>query len=61
MRAAPLIRRLMRASRERGYRRALSQVGFMPESIERAVAIDREWIDRGDDNLDPRKIRSRWH
>lgn len=55
-----LVRLLRRAARERGYRRALWQAGYLPESIERAVAIDREWIDTGNDALDPRRIRTRW-
>lgn len=55
-----LVRLLRRAARERGYRRALEQAGYTPGSIDHAVAIDREWIDTGNDALDPRRIRTRW-
>lgn len=55
-----LLRRLKRASRERGYRRALAQAGFTPGSIELAVLTDDEWLTTGDDTLDPRGLNSRW-
>lgn len=58
--SAPLLRRLKRAARERAYRRALQQAGYTPGSIERAVAWDKEWIETGDDSLDPRGLMSRW-
>lgn len=33
--------------REAGFRRALRHAGYLPESVELAVARDREWIATG--------------
>lgn len=38
----------IRDNREKAYRRALQQAGFMPQSVDIMVARDRRWIEWGE-------------
>jgi len=38
----------LRSNREKAYRRALKQAGYLPQSVDIMVERDRDWIDRGE-------------
>lgn len=41
------VRDELRRERHRAFRRALRHAGYLPGSVELAVARDREWLDTG--------------